>query len=438
MDETSDKLYSLSSKDRPLNEDDVRVIVSQQLRNIIQPTVVASGFLQSGNYVSGSAGWKLTPVGAEFQSVTIAGVLVATQGTFGGDGSDGALAITSGTTTVDLGSAQTVVKNYSSISITGTGKLAFSNPHANGTTIILKSQGAVTLTSSDAAMIDTVGMGAAGGTGGAANNSGTDGTAALGFWTPTFNVGIGGSINAGSPTGGAGGVAPTTAALDPWTTGSGNGYKMHRRAIFLSPGSGGGGGSGAVTAASTTTGAGANGGRGGGALYIECKGAWNFTTGSIDVSGQAGSTAATVTTPGTGSSAAGGGGGGGGAGMFLALYTTLTANTGTILAKGGAGGTGGAITGTGDNNGDPFSGSGGGGAAGYGGAGGVGANGVHSVNVNNAGTAGTASAVIGSGGGGGSGAACDFNGTHSGAGGASGAAFGTSVTSLLIQNTFFG
>lgn len=433
----SDKLYNLSSKDRPLNEDDVRVIVAQQLRNIIQPTVLASGFLQSGNYIAGTSGWKLSPTGAEFQSVTIAGVVVTTQGTFGGDGSDGTLSITSGTTTVDLGSAQVVVKNYSSISITGTGKLAFSNPHANGSTVILKCQGDVTLTSSSTSVIDTVGIGAIGGTGGAVGASGTDGTTALGMWSPTFDNGSKGDINAGSPSGGAGGTSPTVAEVDPWTTGSGNGYKMHRRAIFLSPGSGGGGGSGAANDASTQTGAGADGGRGGGALYIECGGAWNFTTGSIDVSGQVGGTAATVTASGSNSSSAGGGGGGGGAGMCLVLYNTLTANTGTIIAKGGVGGVGGATTGTGGNNGDPHSGAGGGGAAGYGGAGGAGASMVHPTNANSNGTAGSNVTDIGAGGGGGSGAACDTNGSHAATGGAGGTV-GSSVTSLLIQNSFFG
>ena len=82
---------------------------------------------------------------------------------FGGTGADGALSISSGTTTIDLGGASVVTKNYTSISITGTGKLAFSNPNANGTTIILKSQGNVTLTSSTAPMIDVSGLGGAGG-----------------------------------------------------------------------------------------------------------------------------------------------------------------------------------------------------------------------------------------------------------------------------------
>ena len=87
---------------------------------------------------------------------------VGTKIKFGGTGADGALAITSGTTTIDLGGAQVFVKNYTSISITGTGALAFTNPHANGTTVILKSQGDVTITSSASAAIDVSSLGSAG------------------------------------------------------------------------------------------------------------------------------------------------------------------------------------------------------------------------------------------------------------------------------------
>lgn len=430
-------LYTLPKDTKILTEDDVRIIVSQQLRSIIFPTVVSSGFLQSGNYVAGSMGWKLTPTGAEFQSVTIAGVTLTTQGTFGGDGSDGALTITTGTTTIDLAGAKTIVKNYSSISITGDGKLAFSNPHATGSIVIIKSQGGITLTSSSTSVIDLVGIGAEGGTGGAAGSAGTDGTASTGMWNPTFNFGVG----CASTTGvfGAGGVAPTAAQADPWTTGSGNGFKMHRRCILLAPGSGGGGGAGAINNdASTNEGAGGAGGRGGGVLYIECGGAWNFTTGSIDVSGQAGTTApTTAANEGGNSTASGGGGGGGSSGMFLCLYNELTANSGTVIAKGGVGGNGGSITGNGGNNGDPDSGGGGGGGAGYGAAGGAGGAGANpGAGTKTDGTNGSAG-NLGSGGGGGSGAAADNNGSHVSSGGTGGGA-GTSVTSLIIQNTFFG
>ena len=79
---------------------------------------------------------------------------------FGGTGVDGALTVASGTTTIDLLGKRIFVKQYTSISITGTGKVTFSNPHSNGTIILLKSQGDVTLTSSQAPMLDASGMGA--------------------------------------------------------------------------------------------------------------------------------------------------------------------------------------------------------------------------------------------------------------------------------------
>lgn len=85
---------------------------------------------------------------------------------FGGTGADGALTLISGITNIDCAGAQVVIKNYSSISISGTGSLTFTNPHANGTIIILKSQGNVTLASGATAAIDATGMGALGGNAG--------------------------------------------------------------------------------------------------------------------------------------------------------------------------------------------------------------------------------------------------------------------------------
>src|SRR5689334_1727458 len=95
----------------------------------------------------------------------------------GGTGADGALSISSGTTTVSIASAAVFVKNYSRISLTGTGKLAFSNPNTNGTIIVLNCSGNCTLTSSSAPMVDASGMGAAGGASVSGDNvAGTTGT----------------------------------------------------------------------------------------------------------------------------------------------------------------------------------------------------------------------------------------------------------------------
>ena len=94
---------------------------------------------------------------------------------FGGDGSDGAQEISSGVTDIDVGAAQIYILNYTTLSITGTGKLTFSNQHANGTIIIIRVQGDVTLTSSQTAMIGLVGIGATGGAAVAANTDGAVG-----------------------------------------------------------------------------------------------------------------------------------------------------------------------------------------------------------------------------------------------------------------------
>jgi hypothetical protein len=230
--------------------------------------------------------------GTNFQVISRLNV---TNNKFGGTGADGALTVSSGTTTIDLGSAAVVVKNYTSISITGTGKVGFSNPHANGTIIILKSQGAVTLTSSDSAMIDGRSMGA---------SSNTDGS----LFFAKIPKGTAGTGNASAGAGGGPG-------------GVGNGIMVTSASSKIIPvftGAGGG-----------ASGGGGAGGRGGGGIYIECGGAFNFTTGGVNVSGAQG-------TDDTGNNLGGAGGGAGGS--FVVFYKTLTANTGTITIAGGTGG----------------------------------------------------------------------------------------------------
>lgn len=226
---------------------------------------------------------------------------------FGGSGSDGVLSISSGVTTIDLQQKQIFTKNYSSISITGTGELAFTNPNPNGTLIILKSKGSATITCSSAPCIDDSGMG------GQPNNGGY---IFLGDFASTTSNGIGGNRGC-SPTctdlggGGGGGISATTTTLLD---------RLNVRDIDLIAGSGGG-----------QAGIGTPGGAGGGALYIEVGGSWNFTTANgISVSGKNG-------TSGGGSTSGGGGGGGG---TFLAIYNSLTANSGTISISGGTGGAG--------------------------------------------------------------------------------------------------
>lgn len=258
---------------------------------------------------------------------------------FGGTGADGALSITSGTTNIDLGNAIVYVKNYSSISITGTGALTFTNPNTNGTKIVLKSTGNVTLTSSATPMINASALGADGGASASgASTAGNIGTTGYGYDWVT-NPGTGGAADVGAA--GTGGAAVTTQVYQTF-----NRYLEDYSKV--TPGAGGGSG-GANTGVGTT----GIGGRGGGVLIIECAGAWNFTTTSgISVAGQNGGTGS------GGGNKAGGGGGGGG--YFVAVYSTLTANSGTITVSGGTGGN----TSTGTSS--QCAGGGGGGAIGTG------------------------------------------------------------------------
>lgn len=269
---------------------------------------------------------------------------------FGGDGSNGALVITSGTTSIDLGASKIVIKNYSSISITGTGVLGFTNAHANGTKIVLLCKGDCTITSSTVPCIDTRLMG---------GTTATQGTGHLDITADVHN-GVDGSV---------GGTAGTIISQNTYM------YAYKQKLydeIFQSPlnfscGSGGGTGAG--------TGGGGTGGKGGGGLLIQIGGALNGT-GTINVSGETG-------TAGTSGSKAGGGGGS--AGQCVIIYNRLTTNTLTITATGGAGGAGR------NGGGGDFRGGGGAGSwTGSGGGGGLGSPGT-----------GVAGAGLGAGGGGG-------------------------------------
>jgi hypothetical protein len=238
-----------------------------------------------------------------------------------------------GAVAIDLAGAQYVIKNYTSISITGTGKVIFQNPHANGSHVTLKSQGNITLTSSLTPMIDMSGMGAAADTNGYSYS----------IWK-TFR----GNSTAGAGVAGTGGaIGSINSTANIVRTFLANNYQ------FICPGAGGAGGGtntggngggGSLINAGSDANSGANtgssgqgsGSAGGGVLIMECGGAWKFTTTSgISVAGLAGGN-------GTGGGNAGGGGGGGG-GIFIALYNTLnnplTDNTGTITISGGVGGT---------------------------------------------------------------------------------------------------
>lgn len=279
---------------------------------------------------------------------------------FGGTGVDGALTISSGTTTINLGGLPFVTKNYSSISITGTGVLSFSNPAANGTVIVLKSTSDVTITSSSTNSIDLRGIGAT-----STTNSGS----AL---QPATTV--------QSYFGAAGLTAGIQYLLPQLYYANGITNTYPHKSVIITPGSGGG------SPAPANSGI---GGAGGGALYIEAGGALNFSASStINASGQNG-TNATAPTSG------GGAGGGGAGGMVTILANTITTNSGTINTAGGGGG----------NNQTGNTGAGGGGAGSLyaaGGAGGSAANGSGAAgNSAGGGGAGNDNSIARTGGGGG-------------------------------------
>jgi hypothetical protein len=272
-------------------------------------------------------------------------------GGFSGTGEDGALSISSGTTTLDFNSEKVLIKNYSSVSITGTAALAFSNPHANGSIFILKSIGDVTITSTATRAVDLRSCGALGG--GNGSNTGQPG-----------NDGV--AIGCPYPTGGVAVSLASTSALsisDFATTGAiaanmsaGRGARISsslalRGAVFAAAGGASGGSTGSAAG---------KGGRGGGGMLLQCGGALNISS-TFDASGAAGDNASGS---GTGSSLSGcggrGGGGnkdstlaefggvptnlvqagaGGGGGCFTFLAASITANTATFTVTGGAAGT---------------------------------------------------------------------------------------------------
>lgn len=297
------------------------VVVVTGGSNTIDHNFIATSSLYRFTGNNTHAGQEVFTATTTLATTTINGVNISSH--FGGTGSDGPLALTSGTTTIDLANAAVVTKNYTSISITGSGALAFTNPNANGSIIVLKSQGNVTLTSSATPMIAAYYLGGTAGAGASASaNNGTDGTAGQGFTSGS----VGGRM--GQLTSGTAAIAGTLASTSPTLLVQ----SINGKSIPVFSGAGGGGGS-STGGVSLSAG---SGGRGGGGLYIECGGAFNFTTAlGISVAGQ------TATTNGQSGTIGAGGGGGGSGGSAVIIYNTLTANTGTITINGGAGSSGG-------------------------------------------------------------------------------------------------
>lgn len=261
-------------------------------------------------------------------TLTINGYVISGKGAFAGDGSDGNLSITSGTTTLNLGAARVYVKNYNSISITGTGALAFSNPHSEGTIIILKCFGSAVFSSSTVPCVDASGMGA---------SEGVKGQTSI-YLHQTNNGGSGNGAGGGTP--GTGGAALSTYVPDialkvvPIACGAGGGQADYNAGTNAnSPGGGGGSLTNAGTNGQSNGGGfqqNGHGSAGGGGLYFEIGGTFTCSA-TMSVAGVVGQDS----TPSTGAFSGGGGGAGG---SIVILYNTLGSDTGTYTVTGGLGG----------------------------------------------------------------------------------------------------
>lgn len=284
---------------------DVRPIIGSTINLAALPnTIIPDG---DGTRDLGSSGTRWN--NGYFKTAVFVNGAATAVSKSGGTGADGALTITSGTTTLSTGGVALFEKNYTSISITGTGVLAFSgNVAATGTTVVLRSQAGGTVTSTAARGIDMRSLGGGPGNG-------------FDFDNVSGSLGGGGGAGSGAGAGLAGGSFNNNGAGLSLGGRGGRQVPLIPMARFVAPG--GNGGSGGV----------GTGGLGGGGLYIECAGAYNFGASStIDLSGANGT---------NGVSGTSGGSGAGAGGNLLVLYGSLTADAGTYTVTGGTGGTAG-------------------------------------------------------------------------------------------------
>lgn len=305
-------------------------------------TALAAGDISAGLAVT----LKYDGVNMQMQNPVSNAPLLASVVKFGGTGVDGALTITSGTTTIDLAGATVFIKNYSSVSITGTGSLAFINPAAGGTIIIFKCSGSWTVTSSTVPAIDFRNLGGAAGLNSTTNTAGSQGCGgyggssaaaagsapsstgncgssgigtdggAFGFWIPGMTIG---ASTAGKQTTGSVGASPLVTSSSS---------ARFVKAMVI-PGAGGGSGQASGNGSGSSGGAGVNGGRGGGAFYFEVAGSYTCSS-TINLAGAAGV-----------NSVGSAGGGGGGGGSLLGLCGSIVSDTGTYTVTGGVAGTSG-------------------------------------------------------------------------------------------------
>jgi len=291
---------------------------------------------------------------------------------FFGDGSDGDVTVSAGTTTL------TRDMYYKNLTVNGSGLIVASGYRIFVSEILditsapigaIRQEGAAgnagaaggtagsATSSTSAATIGGALAGAAGGAGGtAAGSNGSNGNA-----SSPGNGGSGGAGSAGgSGSGGAGGTAGTAGTAS-------NAVSFHRwtvetiRGASLILGGGGGGGGSGGGGDGTAGGGGGSGGGGGGVVWVSARiinrGASTATSAIRAVGGAGGNGGS----PAAGNRGGGGGGGGGSGGWIFVAYMHLIGSTKTSCCRvsGNAGGTGGTKTGTGNNGTGGYSGAGG-------------------------------------------------------------------------------
>jgi hypothetical protein len=288
----------------------------------------------SGNKIGGIAVASTTPADTQVLTYSSGG----TQWTIGsqqsgwwifGDGNDGDVTITGGTTTL----ARDMYYNNLTISASGILETAGYRVFVAGTFShagIVRNNGAAGSGLIGGAQAAAGSLG--GGSNGGNANSSAAGSAGGAVGAATQLGGVGGAGAAGS----AGSGGSVSGASPPATTDGGTTYfRDFYRGTFLKDlsntrSNGGNGGSGGGSATGGVN-FGGGGGGGGGVIMIAC--ASLTGNGSITANGGAG---ADTTGP-TGASSGGGGGGGGG--VLVLIYGSDT-STVTTAAAGGAGGSG--------------------------------------------------------------------------------------------------
>lgn len=303
---------------------------------------------------------------AEIQSNVDA---LAANGVYG-DGSDGALSVASGTTTLNAAGANILIKQYSSINIAAGATLTISNPASNGTILILLCKGNCTIDGT----INLSSMGATGASLVTVSRSSNGDTSSQGNrGTEPYNgfgqlrTGEPGNADTDSATtekqaaSGGGGAASTVTAGSASTQATDNDAVAAAAAggvaitsalialaaqqgITISPGAGGSTGGVAISietySSGTYTATSGPAGRGGGALFMMVGG--NFTlsgTGTINLSGGAGTASSVANgSASADSGTAAGGSSGGAAGCGAAFVKGTVTNAGTITVAAGSAG----------------------------------------------------------------------------------------------------